>query len=211
VRFMSACAFVCALFLTAPAWSQQTSNGQTRVEHPRVLVIGVNGAEWDIIRPLILRGEMPNLANMMENGVSGKLQTTSDPNCPKVYSAIFTSTPDTENGISGFSVNGVRTRSEYLKGATFWSSLSEKQISVGMANVPETFPVRPVNGYMISGMLTTGKDCDGLLCSPKLSEVVNGEPVYPKALKTELMKNVGDFWIDCSAMPTPEELAGNEK
>jgi predicted AlkP superfamily phosphohydrolase/phosphomutase len=188
--------------------------GQTkhdRPETPRVLLIGVNGAEWDIIRPLILRGEMPNLANMMENGISGKLQTTSDPNCPKVYSSIFTSTPDTENGITGFEVNYVPARSDFLKGTPFWSALSDKGITVGMANVPGTFPVRAVNGYMVSGMLTQSKDCNGILCSPKLSEVINGEPVYPKKMMPELMKNVGDFWIDCSAMPTAEELAGNEK
>ncbi len=179
--------------------------------NPRVVVIGVNGAEWDIIRPLVLKGEMPHLAAMMENGVSGKLQTTSDPNCPKVYSSIFTSTLDVEHGITGFEVNGVPARSDFLKGTPFWSALSEKGVTVGMANVPGTFPVRPVNGYMVSGMLTQSKDCDGILCSPKLSEVVNGEPIYPKEMKAELMKNVGDFWIDCSAMPTAEQLAGNEK
>jgi predicted AlkP superfamily phosphohydrolase/phosphomutase len=210
--------FVFVLLLCLPTGAQQTAsagaNGQTKTDStktPRVLVIGVNGAEWDIIRPLILRGEMPNLANMMENGISGKLQTTSDPNCPKVYSSIFTSTSDSENGISGFEVNGVTARSDYLKGTPFWSALSDKGITVGMANVPGTFPVRAVNGYMVSGMLTQGKDCDGILCSPKLSEVVHGEPVYPKEMKSELMKKVGDFWIDCSAMPTSEELAGNEK
>lgn len=84
--------------------------------NPRVVVIGVNGAEWDIIRPLVLKGEMPHLAAMMENGVSGKLQTTSDPNCPKVYSSIFTSTLDVEHGITGFEVNGVPARSDFLKG-----------------------------------------------------------------------------------------------
>jgi predicted AlkP superfamily phosphohydrolase/phosphomutase len=190
------------------------ANGQAdrdRQAKPRVIVIGVNGAEWDIIRPLVLRGEMPNLSAMMENGVSGKLQTTSDPNCPKVYSSIFTSTLDTENGITGFEVNGVTARSDFLKGTPFWSALSDKGITVGMANVPGTFPVRAVNGYMVSGMLTQGKDCDGILCSPKLSEVTNGNPVYPEEMKAELMKNVGDFWIDCSAMPTAEQLAGNEK
>jgi predicted AlkP superfamily phosphohydrolase/phosphomutase len=196
------------LALTTCAFGQTKRD---RPEAPRVLLIGVNGAEWDIIRPLILRGEMPNLANMMENGISGKLQTTSDPNCPKVYSTIFTSTPDTENGITGFEVNYVPARSDFLKGTPFWSALSDKGITVGMANVPGTFPVRAVNGYMVSGMLTQGKDCNGILCSPKLSEVVNGEPVYPKKMTAELMKNVGDFWIDCSAMPTAEELAGNEK
>jgi hypothetical protein len=209
---------LCFLHLSLPAWPQQTAStgayGQAKLDHPetpRVLVVGVNGAEWDIIRPLILRGEMPDLANMIENGFSEKLQTTSEPNCPKVYSSIFTSTPDTENGISGFEVNYVPARSDFLKGTPFWSALSDKGITVGLANVPGTFPVRAVNGYMVSEMLTQGKDCNGILCSPKLSEVVNGEPVYPKRMTAELMKNVGDFWIDCSAMPTEEQLAGNEK
>jgi predicted AlkP superfamily phosphohydrolase/phosphomutase len=84
-------------------------------------------------------------------------------------------------------------------------------VSVGMANVPATFPVMPVNGYMISGMLTRGKNCeDGVLCAPKLSEVQGGEPVYPSALKAELLKNVGDFYIDCERMPAASDLRGHE-
>ena len=34
---------------------------------------------------------MPNLVKVVENGVFGKLHTTSDPNCPRVYYTIFTS------------------------------------------------------------------------------------------------------------------------
>jgi predicted AlkP superfamily phosphohydrolase/phosphomutase len=34
--------------------------------------------------------------------------------------------------------------------------------------------------------------------------------VYPSGLVTELRKNVGDFWIDCSRMPTAEQLKGKE-
>jgi predicted AlkP superfamily phosphohydrolase/phosphomutase len=69
----------------------------------------------------------------------------------------------------------------------------------------------PLNGYMISGMLTRGKGCeDGILCSPKLSEVKGGEAVYPPRMVAELETNVGDFWIDCSRMPSAEELRGKE-
>ena len=79
------------------------------------------------------------------------------------------------------------------------------------ANVPATFPVMPVNGYMISGMLTRGKNCeDGVLCAPKLSEVQGGDPVYPAAMKAELLKNVGDFYVDCERMPSAEQLRGHE-
>jgi hypothetical protein len=44
----------------------------------------------------------------------------------------------------------------------------------------------PVNGYMISGMLTRGKNCeDGVLCAPKLSEVTGGDAVYPRSMRVE--------------------------
>jgi predicted AlkP superfamily phosphohydrolase/phosphomutase len=80
-----------------------------------------------------------------------------------------------------------------------------------MANVPATFPTKPVNGYMISGMLTRGKNCeDGLLCSPKLSEVQGGDAVYPPTMVAELEANVGDFLIDCARMPAAKDLLGHE-
>jgi predicted AlkP superfamily phosphohydrolase/phosphomutase len=98
-----------------------------------------------------------------------------------------------------------------LKEEPIWSMLSKSGITVGMANVPATFPVMPVNGYMISGMLTRGKNCeDGVLCAPKLSEVTGGDAVYPRTMKEELLKNVGDFYIDCERMPSAADLKGHE-
>jgi predicted AlkP superfamily phosphohydrolase/phosphomutase len=175
------------------------------------MVLSVNGAEWDIIKPLLLRGEMPNLAKVIERGVAGKLRTTASPVCPKVYSVMFTSTPTMEHGITGFKINGKVARSEMMKGTPFWKLLSDHGFTVGMANVPATFPVTPVDGYMISGMLTQGVNCDGVLCAPKLSEVRNGDAVYPQRMIPELQAKVGDFHIDCSAMPTLNELSGKEK
>jgi predicted AlkP superfamily phosphohydrolase/phosphomutase len=178
---------------------------------PRVVMIGVNGMEWDILRPLLLQNKLPNLASVIKRGVYGKLQTVSAPNCPRVYCTIFTSTKPEEHGVTGFIVGGITANTNMLKQEPFWSILSKKGVTVGMANVPATFPVLPVNGYMISGMLTRGKNCeDGVLCAPKLSEVEGGSPVYPLALKSELMNKVGDFYIDCERMPAAEELKGHE-
>lgn len=85
------------------------------VSTPHVIVLGVNGAEWDILKPLLVRGEMPNLAHVIQHGVSGKLRTVSAPNCPKVYSIFATSAPSEENGITGFLVAGVVATSSMLK------------------------------------------------------------------------------------------------
>jgi predicted AlkP superfamily phosphohydrolase/phosphomutase len=176
-----------------------------------VVVIGVNGMEMDVLRPLILQGKMPNLTSVIKRGAYGKLRTVSAPNCPRVYSTLFTSTTPEEHGVTGFVVGGVTANTNMLKEEPIWSILSKNHITVGMANVPATFPVMPVNGYMVSGMLTRGKNCeDGVLCAPKLSEVEGGDAVYPASLKPELIKNVGDYYVDCERMPSAEELEGHE-
>ena len=182
-------------------------------DHRRVLVFTVNGAEWDIIRPLLVRGELPNLAKVVSQGTWGKLKTVSAPNCPKVYSTIATSAAPEVNGITGFLVGGVTANTDMLKREPIWSILSKNHVTVGMANVPATFPVMPVNGYMISGMLTKGKGCeDGVLCSPKLSEVQGGQrsAVFPEKLATEILQNLGDIHLDCVRMPAEKDIRGNE-
>jgi predicted AlkP superfamily phosphohydrolase/phosphomutase len=178
---------------------------------PKVIIMAVNGMEWDIVRPLLIRGELPNLKHVIENGVYGKLRTITAPNCPKVFTTFFTSVPPEKSGITGFVVDGQTANTNMLKSEPVWSILSKHGVTVGMANVPATFPVMPVNGYMISGMLTRGKGCeDGVLCAPKLSEVEGGDAVYPKTMVPELESKVGDFLIDCSRMPNREDLAGKE-
>src|SRR6266704_6423011 len=187
--------------------------GQAENSKPkaRVVVVGVNGMELDVIRPLLVKGEMPNLAKVIKNGAHGKLRTVNAPNCPRVYSTMFTSTHPEEHGVTGFLVGGITANTNMLKQEPIWSVLSKNGITVGMANVPATFPVMPVNGYMISGMLTRGKNCeDGVLCAPKLSEVMGGDAVYPRSLQADLLKNVGDFYIDCERMPSAADLKGHE-
>jgi predicted AlkP superfamily phosphohydrolase/phosphomutase len=194
--------------LSLPMLGQAQS---TAKPNPRVVVIGVNGMELDVIRPLLLQGKMPNLSKVIKKGAYGKLRTVSAPNCPRVYSTLFTSTKPEEHGVSGFIVGGITANTNMLKEEPIWSMLSKDGVTVGMANVPATFPVMPVNGYMISGMLTRGKNCeDGVLCAPKLSEVEGGDAVYPAPLKAELLKNVGDFYIDCERMPAASDLKGHE-
>ena len=119
------------------------AGGQTATQ-PHVIVVGVNGMEWDIIRPLLVKGELPHFAEVIQRGVYGKMKTLSAPNCPKVYSAIATSTPPEENGITGFVVAGKTASTDMLLQEPLWSILSGHRVTVGMANVPATFPVLSV-------------------------------------------------------------------
>jgi len=205
--------FFPALLLSLLSLSLTVFGQSQSADKPKahVLVLSVNGMELDVIRPLLLEGKMPNLSSVIKKGAYGKLRTVPAPNCPRVFSTIFTSTKPEENGVTGFIVGGITANTNMLKEEPIWSMLSKNGVTVGMANVPATFPVMPVNGYMISGMLTRGKNCeDGVLCAPKLSEVEGGDAVYPHTLKAELLKNVGDFFIDCERMPSAADLNGHE-
>src|SRR5215468_4985632 len=210
MKFRKIALFCALVFLPLPL-SVSAQEASTLKAKPHVIVLGVNGMELDIIRPLLLKGEMPNLAKVIKSGAYGKLRTVNAPNCPRVYSTMFTSTKPEEHGVTGFLVGGITANTNMLKEEPIWSVLSKNGVTVGMANVPATFPVLPVNGYMISGMLTRGKNCeDGVLCAPKLSEVEGGDAVYPKSLRAELLKNVGDFYVDCERMPAASDLKGHE-
>src|SRR5207302_9681264 len=64
---------------------------------------------------------------------------------------------------------------------------------------------------MVSGML--GRDenrADGVLWGSKLDEVQGGDAAYLKEMRGELLKNVGDFYIECERMPAAADLKGHE-
>src|SRR5712664_4598797 len=137
---------VSVFLLPVALLAQQQSAAKPK---PRVIMVGVNGMELDIIRPLLLKGQMPNLYRVIEKGAYGKLRTVSGPNCPRVYSTLFTSTTPEEHGVTGFIVGGITANTHMLKEEPLWSMLSKRDITVGMANVPATFMVMPVNGQMM--------------------------------------------------------------
>ena len=75
--------FLGLVLLTLSLFGQNQTRAKPR---PHVIVVGVNGMELDVLRPLLLKGDLPNLARVIKNGAYGKLRTVDAPNCPRVYS-----------------------------------------------------------------------------------------------------------------------------
>src|SRR5947199_10400705 len=101
---MSQCVFAAIALLLSLLSFPLASQEKSPKPKPHVVVIGVNGMELDIIRPLLLKGQMPNLSSIIDRGAYGKLRTVPAPNCPRVYSTLFTSTNPEEHGVTGFLV-----------------------------------------------------------------------------------------------------------
>jgi predicted AlkP superfamily phosphohydrolase/phosphomutase len=155
----------------------------------KVLVIGLDGATFDIIDPLIRQGELPNLQHLIQRGVRGILESTIPPLSPVAWTSFMTGKNPGKHGILDFF--GRRTESYNLKfynatsrgGSPIWTLFSEAGKKVGVVNVPMTYPPDKVKGVMISGMDTP---------------LYNSKFTYPPKIISELKRNIGGYLIEKS-------------
>ena len=70
----------------------------------RLLVIGLDGADWTYIDPLIARGELPNIQHLVEKGVRGPLATIRPTRSPALWTTMVTGKRPKDHGILGHAV-----------------------------------------------------------------------------------------------------------
>lgn len=152
----------------------------------KILIIGLDGATLDIIEPLVNAGRLPTFASFMKEGVWGKLRSTILPVTPPAWTSFMTGKNPGKHGVFGFFVNlpnQYKTRfvtALDIKAKPFWEYFN-KDIKIGLIEVPMTYPPKPINGVMISGIMV-----------PSHFKIFT----YPSSLHTELIKELGDYPID---------------
>lgn len=153
----------------------------------KVLLIGIDGATFDLIAPWVKEGYLPNIGNMMEKGTSDKLQSTPLSNSAQAWSSFITGKNPGKHGIFDFyepcgDSYGVRfINASYRKGKSLWKLLSEAGRKVGVINVPITYPPEEVNGFIIPGLDSPGMGADF---------------AYPPGLMEELNDHVGQYILE---------------
>jgi predicted AlkP superfamily phosphohydrolase/phosphomutase len=133
-------------------------------DHNRVLIIGLDGATFDVLQPLMDSNGLPNLAALQSEGVSSNLLSTVPPMTPTAWTSFMTGVNPGkhsifnffERDISGYTYEDTAgfVSAAAIKSPTLWEILSQSGKHVGVVNVPMTYPPRPIRGFMITGMLT---------------------------------------------------------
>ena len=154
------------------------------------MVIALDGATWDLARPWMETGCMPTMARLVAEGVSAKLLAELPPSSVPNWPAFMTGKNAGKHGCVWWlqrDESGYRDRvpidSRSVSGETIWSYLSAHGKKVIVQNMPVTYPVEPVNGVMISGLLTPRLAEDFIFPStlkPELDAVVGGYQIYPQ-------------------------------
>lgn len=121
-----------------------------------VVVIGIDGADWYVIRQLVRDGRAPTFARLMANGAWGDLQTMAPTISPAIWTTMVTGYSPERHGIKDFAseVPGAGTLtlvgSTERREAAIWNLASDANVSVGVVNWWATFPAENVNGFLVS-------------------------------------------------------------
>ena len=144
----------------------------------KLVIIGIDGATFNIIKPLVKKNELPTFKKLIDGGSWGELESTIPPvTCPAWPSFVTGKHPKNHGAYDWFSYNKDYRRhvinSTSIRGKRYWDYLNEAGLICGVINMPFSYPPQKIRGFMISGLL-----------SPE-----NKDFTYPKNLKKELIRN----------------------
>ncbi|MEE8305116.1 MAG: alkaline phosphatase family protein [Candidatus Tectomicrobia bacterium] len=159
---------------------------QTNIQ-PKVFIIGLDGATFDLIKPWAAAGKLPTFKHLLHIGVHASLESVIPPITPPAWTSFMTGMNPGKHGLFNFieynpQGHSIRyTNASNRKVHTLWRFLNDLGWTVGMINVPMTYPPAEVNGFCISGLDTPDADSNF---------------VYPLWLKQELEQAVGEIYLD---------------
>jgi predicted AlkP superfamily phosphohydrolase/phosphomutase len=119
----------------------------------KAIVIGIDGADWKVIKNLWDQGRLPSLKALSDRGTNAILRTFYN-SSPVIWTTIATGVLRKKHGITGFVVSGsngdVPVSSEVRRVPAIWNMLSVSQRRVAVLNWWASWPAENVNGLVVS-------------------------------------------------------------
>jgi predicted AlkP superfamily phosphohydrolase/phosphomutase len=137
------------------ACSTPTKHDPVDAPPGHVLLIGLDGATWELIHPMILRGELANLERLRQEGAWGILRSDEPMASPRLWTTIATGRTPEDHGITGFykvKPDGTQTTQTNLdrRAPALWNILSERKRRSTVVGWFYTWPVDRILGDFIS-------------------------------------------------------------
>jgi len=132
----------------------------SRKSQTKILLIGIDGATFDLLNPWINNGLLPNIKRVIENGAYGKLRSTIPPVTGTAWPSFKTGKNPGKTGIPDFLFRNPQKmefksiNSERIVGPTIWEILNQEGKRTIILFEPTSYPVKEINGIIIAGFLT---------------------------------------------------------
>ncbi len=156
--------------------SLETDRQAPAERRPRpLLVLGIDGATWDLIDPMMERGELPNFQRLVRQGTRADLVSLPPLSSPPLWTTMATGRFARLHNVHDHTFPFVpgakrRVRSTERRVPALWNVASDAERTVAVVGYFATHPPEVVNGVMVSDQAARG--------------VAGG--IYPQELAAEL-------------------------
>lgn len=154
----------------------------------RIMVIGLDGASFQILTPYLASGVMPTLSRLMAEGVHTPLRSVLPTISAGAWSSFMTGKNPGKHAVFAFEDlvtstidRKVPVSARSIRARVLWDILREHGKNVAVFNVPMTYPPTEVNGFIVSGMMTPQS---------------KGVCAYPEDLGKTIAARFPDYRID---------------
>jgi predicted AlkP superfamily phosphohydrolase/phosphomutase len=137
----------------------------------KTIVVGLDGAGFELLDPWLRSGELPTLAEIVEDGISGPLRSVHPPVTSPNWKAYSTGLNPGKIGVFWWHNIDVENERVYLpanrfhENTEYWERIAERE-PVGIIGMPTTYPPKQVDDFVISGA-PDGQN-DGFVHPPSL-------------------------------------------
>jgi hypothetical protein len=176
----------------------------------RVLLIGLEGADWDLIRPMATAGDLPHLARLMAARAQGNLRSLqSQATCPTIWTTIATGKSPAEHGVgsAGRSGTALAATDQPRKVLAVWNIASMAGRTVAAVGWPASRPAEEVNGFLVSDFLpydpAETEAAEGRTSPPGLEAEIAPLVTHPGAAPWSSVLTFLDTPLDTTAMSPP--------
>ena len=208
------CALACALPLLMLGSGCDTRPEVGDVAAAKVAIIGWDAANWEVLDPMLERGELPALAALLKRGARGVLVAEEPLLSPVAWTTLATGFRPEEHGILNFTMRDLRggdeqvlVTSSHRKRAPLWKIVSSLGRSAGIVGWWTTWPAEPVDGFIVSDHLAFnrwdswaqrggpgGADAnDWLTWPPELAAELRPQARPPEGIALETLTSIVPF------------------
>lgn len=176
------------------AWTDRWWTGGAR--HPRVLLIGIDGADPLIVERLIAQHKLPTFARLQREGALGRLRSREPLLSPLLWTTIATGRKPQDHGVLDFveaASDGqvIPITSSRRRVPALWNIATQFGHSSGFVGWYASFPVEQVRGFEVS---------DRIAFHQVASAHVGGGATAPAELASALRRRFGDPAADLDAV-----------
>ncbi len=114
----------------------------------RLLIVGIDGADWSTIRPLLSQGDLPHVRDMIRDGAHGPLWSIRPLSSPLAWTTIATGRDPAAHRILS---PDAAAEGRHRGCRAFWDILSDQGISCDVIGWSATCPAESIAGVMVAG------------------------------------------------------------